>query len=467
MSEDSKQKINREVSEFFSTIEDFGYCTLSKIRNIGVKSKTGKWVCIGLVGGFKSGFQPAPRATIFENESLFVEEQTFDLQNLKAIIDNLIESQLVDTKVGKISFGGHGAQLFLHFNDKAGYVKEWGEEFGSVVLEGYARGEDRNLYDSEKIDLELQSLAYESLYDLALEKVGVEIGPGRAPPIKITAPRYLKVDTSFNENVLNVHLKAHEKINLKKFKMTTIIRREEKVPAIARKELPLINPMPYKKELVEIVHKLSVNDARSATTFLLQRIDKQYKLLHREHSYNYEGVKALRALIHQCLDPDFTTIEKWVTGRGKTSDDFERGITLLLSVLGLSAEWVGSDFEDATQFLLRRSLGVDIVAFAPDNNSIILGQCTTTKPPSEKSAQLKITANEMRNKLNGGITIIPTIFTLLDEDDMKDEVETLKQEGVIVIGKHGLEVLLNDMKLGTSLHNVMSRTFGFPRTVFI
>ena len=117
---------------------------------------------------------------------------------------------------------------------------------------------------------------------------------------------------------------------------------------------------------------------------------------------------------------------------------------------------------------MRRSLGVDIFAFTPDNSVVILCQCTTTKPPSEKVGQLKITTNELKKELKEtAIDIIPTVFTLLDEDSMKDEIEKLREENIIVVGRQGIEKLLTDIRVGTKLESIVSSEFRRPRIVWV
>ncbi|GAH94323.1 unnamed protein product [marine sediment metagenome] len=69
-------------------------------------------------------------------------------------------------------------------------------------------------------------------------------------------------------------------------------------------------------------------------------------------------------------------------------------------------------------------------------------------------------ANEIRSELGDSINIIPTIFTLLNENNIEDEIKKLNEEGITVVGKQGLEKLLNDVRLGTDLQDVIRSTFS-------
>ena len=469
MAEDPKRKMKGEATQFFSTIEAFGYCKVVALRTVVVRSKLGEWACIGLVGLFKTNLSPSRRATIFESEDIFIEEQAVDVQSLRGIIDKLIKTEFVDTKIGKVKFGGSKARLTnLHFKDRADYVQYLDEQFGSVTLEGYTNVEGE-LYDSSVIELQLQSRRkpYEGLWDLTLAKVGERFEPARSPSITIRAPRYLKMEATFEEDKLIVHLKAHKEMDLSNFKLTAIVREEKKYPAISRLELPLTNLEPHKGDLVKVVNKLDAKNANSARIFLFQQMEKGFTRLGVQDAYKV-APRTPRSLIHQYLDPDFRTLESWVSGGGKKiSKDFEWAVSLLLSTLGFSAEWTGSDFEVARSILLKRSSGVDIVAFTPDNSIVILGQCSTTKPPSEKVGQLKITSNTLKEKLkNTAIEIIPTVFTLLDEGIMKGEIEKLRKEDIVVVGRQGIEKLLADVRVGTKLENIISSVFRRTRVAW-
>jgi hypothetical protein len=49
------------------------------------------------------------------------------------------------------------------------------------------------------------------------------------------------------------------------------------------------------------------------------------------------------------IDPNYEILEAWITGKGRqTSDDFERGVTILFSLCGFNAIHVGGRYEDST-----------------------------------------------------------------------------------------------------------------------
>ena len=324
MAENLKKKMKEEANQFFSTIEAFGYCKVAELRTVIVKSKLGEWACIGLVGLFKTDLSPSQRTTIFETEDIFIEEQAVDVQSLRCFIDKLIETQFVDTKVGKVKFGGPNARLTnLRFTGRAGYVLYMNEQFGSVTLEGYASREG-DLYDSEVIELQLQSRSepYEGLWDLSLEKVGERFEPARSPSITIRAPRYLKMEATFEEDKLKVLLKAHREMDLSNFKLTAIVRGEKEYPAISRLEPPLIKPESYKGDLVRVVNQLDVKDANTARIFLFQQIEVGITRLDVQDAYKLVA-RTPRSRIHKYFDPDFRILESWISGGGKNmSDDF-------------------------------------------------------------------------------------------------------------------------------------------------
>lgn len=469
LASDKRISFEKSMDRFFSEIEFFGYCKVAELKSIFVRSRLGEWVCIGLVGLFKTDLSQIQPTTIFEIEDVFIEKQAVDIQSLREIINKLIETGFVDTKIGKFPFGCSNASLTnLQFKDRAGYVLYLDEQFNSVALEGYTAREG-DLYDLKTIDLKLQSQSepYDGLWDLTLEKIGKGLDPSHSPSITIIAPRYMKTEAIFEEDKLKVILTVHREMNLSNFKMTSIVRGENKYPAISRTEIPLIKSELHKGDLVRIVSKLDLKDPKSAQIFLFHRTDEGFTMLVRENLYA-TVTRRPRQLIHQYIDPDFITLETWVRGIGNKSIDFEWALSLLLTILGFSAEWTGHAFEGACQEILKRSLGVDLVAFNPDDSIVIIGQCTTKKLPSEKVAELKITCNELKEKLKDTQTkIIPTLFTLHDEDIIKDEIENVRKEGIVVVGIQGIEELLTHMRVGTNLESVISSVFEKPRIINI
>nr|MDO8099491.1 hypothetical protein [Candidatus Njordarchaeota archaeon] len=408
------------------------------------------------------------RSTIFESKSIAIEEQVLDLPTLKDSIETLIKTEIVNTRLGDVKFGGLRAKpLSLKFDERAGYLMDWGELFNSVGLVGYSDVEEKDLYDPEEIKAELLSGSepYEGLSDLILEKTDERDKSGFRPAsILIRAPRYLRLNGCLRGDELVASLVTHRKMDLSKLRLSLITRGETDYPAPKRITLPLVNPKPYKGELVEITHKLPVNkETKYGYLYLLQQ--KQDRFSPVDYKSLYREAKTTRTIVHQHLDPNFETLENWVRGEGKdTSVDFEWGVSLLLSLLGFCTEWVGHTFEKLVGKEGKRSFEVDVIASTPDERTIILGQCTTTSPPETKSRQLKVTASELTRKLGGDAPhIVPVVFTNLDKNDMKEPIKKLKEEGVEVVGKQGLESLLNHMRRGTSLQNVMNTILKLPR----
>lgn len=186
------------------------------------------------------------------------------------------------------------------------------------------------------------------------------------------------------------------------------------------------------------------------------RIDSvrfDFRFTRHDPRIRFEEMETVPSIVHQHLDPDFETLEEWVRGEGRQSSrNFEQGMSILLSLLGFIVEYLGL-FEKLLQKRSKRPYGVDIIAYSPDGVTVVLGQCISTAPHNKKVINLKVTAKEIESRIQGNI--IPVIFTLIEEETIKDEVERLAKEGIRVIGKQGIEQLLTFVRRRTSLEHVL------------
>jgi hypothetical protein len=93
-------------------------------------------------------------------------------------------------------------------------------------------------------------------------------------------------------------------------------------------------------------------------------------------------------LLVERIDPDLKILESWLTGHTEgrsiheSAPSFEKGITLLLNLCGYRALHVGDKYEIAAEggrhaAYGKTNVGIDIIAFSPDQREVLLLQCTT------------------------------------------------------------------------------------------
>jgi hypothetical protein len=124
--------------------------------------------------------------------------------------------------------------------------------------------------------------------------------------------------------------------------------------------------------------------------------------------------------------------------RGKDARDFEFGIAWLLWMLGFSTSQVGGRE--------NTSDAADIVATTPSGNILIV-ECTTGLLKSDKVAKLVERSEIVRKRLissgNHHLRVLPVIVTSKPKDEVKADIEEVRNKGVAVVTKENLESALS------------------------
>jgi hypothetical protein len=159
-------------------------------------------------------------------------------------------------------------------------------------------------------------------------------------------------------------------------------------------------------------------------------------------------------LVLERVDPNLQLLEAWLRGRGKTaSDDFERSLTLLLNLCGYRAMQVGSRYEDATQERRRTTygkskVGVDVVAFSPDNKEVLLCQCCTEWKDAKPSDVLTLN-QELSSQMLAQVDSPELHFAVVTCDSKERLPPNMSiPNGVRIIDIADLLALLEEVKKG-------------------
>jgi hypothetical protein len=154
------------------------------------------------------------------------------------------------------------------------------------------------------------------------------------------------------------------------------------------------------------------------------------------------------------IDRDFRTLECWIRGDngGRESENFEKAVSILLSLCGLRSVHVGDIYETKTGQSRRNahkktSIGTDIVALLPseEDKTIFLCQCTTEWKSEERIDDMLNFAHELR-RVSKGIDIKSVLITRLERDTIIEYEVTAKRRGVRVLTIDDLMSLLKDIR---------------------
>jgi hypothetical protein len=125
------------------------------------------------------------------------------------------------------------------------------------------------------------------------------------------------------------------------------------------------------------------------------------------------------------------------------SDYFEKGVSWLLSMLGLNAVWLGKDFESTGSNEER--IVIDLLGHN-DSNHIFLVNVTSGIPTSSDFARERRYRENLQNKINNPDLILSSI--LFSNGPTTNLIETAKLEGLMLVGKNEIESLLNLIEKG-------------------
>jgi hypothetical protein len=171
-----------------------------------------------------------------------------------------------------------------------------------------------------------------------------------------------------------------------------------------------------------------------------------------------------RIKIYNHFDANLTILMQYL--ESSDANIFEKGIALLLYFCG---------FNTGSYGLMKGKRGIssiqdeiDIIAFTPDNSTtgsyIIAGECTTQDiNANEKISKLSRRVKEIQ-KLLPEFTIIPLIFTTLENDHILElDVKKAEQEGIGVAAKENIVELLEMAKQMTWLQKQQDKILTYIR----
>lgn len=170
----------------------------------------------------------------------------------------------------------------------------------------------------------------------------------------------------------------------------------------------------------------------------------------------YPGISSPRLRCHGILDPDETHLEKALTEyRGKR---FEQAVAMLLHLAGFKVE--ASSVLEA----LASDTYADVLAFTPDEQTIVLGACVFKDPRPQDVTLLGQSFRKTKTTLdNQRLNLVPVIFTCVPADTLSRSLgEQARQEEVLIASKEDLLRVLSLVRSGAGPREVM-QVFGHWR----
>lgn len=154
--------------------------------------------------------------------------------------------------------------------------------------------------------------------------------------------------------------------------------------------------------------------------------------------------------LYASLDPELAELTDWLTGKGKQSSSQERleeGVARVLVLGGLRVDRFANK---------RLSDGVDLVAYAPDQQLCLAIECTTNGITADgKLSKLVARAAKLREAISP-ITLTPVIATsLLVEGVAEADLRAAAASGVLVVPCEILLQLLALVARGEGVRSIL------------
>lgn len=171
------------------------------------------------------------------------------------------------------------------------------------------------------------------------------------------------------------------------------------------------------------------------------------------------------------IDPGLEKLELWLEGESKSKDDkpteFEKAITILLSLSGFRAIHVGDKYETTTEPARHRahkkgSTGTDtIVSLLAEDDAIFLCQCTTNWK-NKKITDILDFSNEIGSILNDNqVKVYPVIFTQIQANQISASISDAEDQGVRIVTITELRKLLNEVRNGYKPHDLAASIMSY------
>lgn len=129
----------------------------------------------------------------------------------------------------------------------------------------------------------------------------------------------------------------------------------------------------------------------------------------------------------------------------KNSDNFEKAVSWLISILGLNAIWLGKDYESTGSNEER--IVIDLIGHN-NSNHIFLINATTGIPTTSDFARERRYRENLQNKINNPNLIVSSI--LFSNGSVTNLIDAANLEGVLLIGRDEIEFLLGLIEKGNN-----------------
>lgn len=167
---------------------------------------------------------------------------------------------------------------------------------------------------------------------------------------------------------------------------------------------------------------------------------------------NKSGIRTVYNIVNR-IDPDLQILRQWINGNN--SKDFEKGVSLLLSLCGFNALHIGDEYENAS-LKARRTVhkiakfNIDVISLSKTENQVLLCQCTVDTI-GNKIGDLGNISKEIMSGIRENIALYPVVITSVSKKKILSSIDTAIKNRISVITIEDLEEMIDGLKSGKSM----------------
>jgi hypothetical protein len=194
----------------------------------------------------------------------------------------------------------------------------------------------------------------------------------------------------------------------------------------------------------------TIVERRRYTLYLYEIVKSILKNVKMQVNESPGTVNSAAVAVMDRIDPELKILSEWI--RSNQPKDFERAVSILLSLSGLRSIHIGDDYERATLMNRREkyrksSVGLDILVLSHNNENIIIGQCSTDFNDDKITDILNIHQEfeKMLLKTKQGINLHPAIFTTVSRTKIQESERKAINRGIKLFTSEDLDKIFNEV----------------------
>ena len=302
----------------------------------------------------------------------------------------------------------------------------------------------------DEIDTKVKCLdpPYESVYDLVRSSMKIPLydftysSNANRSVLYLIFPIFLAIDEcSLDGNRFECNIRFHESIDPPSISISVI----GKGPSTKRKKLDFLEVRTLEKPILAAKTSTILDDVSDVRIFLCSE-NKPVGAIDEKELRNRRSNINQRLIAHEVFDGGSETFQEMLSAKKKhnESGNFEWSVATLLHFSGFQSELLGS-----------RDLGdvPDILAFYPDGNVLIVGECTLKVPDNSKVSALLERSKRLRESIN--VEVLPVIFSNVEMKSLQD----IPPAEVKKLGSEKLKEIFDMVSRGASTREIYDRIF--------